>query len=206
MSRTAALSRALWLALPASLAASLAAADDIRDIRGPKALFPWELALGVAAAAIVLIIAGLLIWRRLRRRPSRALLPFEIALARLEKIRPLMRPAAVREYSIAISDVVRGYIEAHFRVTATHLTTEEFLHGLLATSSRDLSSHRDLLAHFLEQCDMAKFAGVSLSTPIMEELFDSARAFIVETSRAPAAAPPPASPQPTGTPPAAAAR
>lgn len=186
MSRAVLLGRALLFALPASLAW----ADDIRDIRGPKALFPWGLAAAIAAAVLLLIVAGVALRRRLRRRPVRALLPFEIALARLEKTRPLMRPAAVREYSIAISDVVRSYIEAHFRVTATHLTTEEFLHGLLAASSRELSSHRGLLAHFLEQCDMAKFAGVALSAPIMEELFDSARAFIIETSRKPAPSPP----------------
>jgi hypothetical protein len=180
--KPAATARALLWALPAA-----AWADDIRDIRGPKYIFPLWLAVSLAAAAVLLLLAAYLIWRRLRRRPARALLPYEIALQRLEKTRPLMRPATVREFSIAISDIVRGYIEIRFDVTATHLTTEEFLHGLLASSSTALTSHRDLLAHFLEQCDMAKFAGVSLSTAMMQHLYDSARDFIIESAKAPPA-------------------
>ncbi|HEX3847301.1 MAG TPA: hypothetical protein VHV81_07950 [Steroidobacteraceae bacterium] len=176
---------ARWLAraLGATLPAALARADDIRDIRGPKAEFPLWLALAIAAIVLIVIAAGFALWRRWRNRPARALLPFEIALGRLEGIRPLMTPSTVREYSVGISDIVRGYIEARFSVTATHLTTEEFLHGLVGEGGRDLVSHRDLLAHFLEHCDMAKFAAVSLSMPIMQELHDSAHRFVTETSK-----------------------
>ena len=171
-----------WMLL-ISLPSASAWADDIRDIRGPKYIFPLWLAIAVAAGAILLLFIGYAVWRRMSRRPPRALLPFELALQRLDKARPLMVPSQVREFSIAISDVVRAYIEVQFDVTATHQTTEEFLHGLVAASNQALVSHRDLLARFLEQCDMAKFAGVSLSTPIMEELYDSARRFVIESSK-----------------------
>ena len=93
----------------------------------------------------------------------RTLLPLEMALQRLEEIRALMHPASAREFSIGISDIVRRYIEAGFRVTATHRTTEEFLRDLLETENAPLSPHRALLAEFLRQCDLAKFAGMSLS-------------------------------------------
>jgi hypothetical protein len=185
--------RRLASALGAALPSALARADDIRDIRGPKSIFPVWLAVALAVAAVILIAAGYALWRRRRRRPARVLQPFELALEKLEQIRPLMTPSTVREYSIGISDVVRGYIEARFNVTATHLTTEEFLHGLLAERGRSLVSHRDLLAHFLEHCDMAKFAAVSLSMPIMQELHDSARGFVIETSKS---TPAPAEPGP----------
>ena len=83
---------------------------------------------------------------------------FEAALARLEEIRPLMEPARAREFSIAVSDIVRTYIERRFAVTATHQTTEEFLHDLLESPESALLRHRVLLSEF-------------------------ARAFVLETSK-----------------------
>jgi hypothetical protein len=168
--------------IPASAAAS--ADEDIRDIRGPKGMFPLWLLLALIAAVVVLAIGGYLAWRwKNRRRAARVLRPFEIALESLEGIRTLMHPSTVREFSIAISDIVRRYIEDEFKVTATHLTTEEFLRDLLNSSNAALAAHRQLLAHFLQQCDVAKFAGVSLSGPIMESLHESARRFVIETSK-----------------------
>ena len=119
----------------------------------------------------------------MRRRAARKLELFEIALQRLDAARALMHPSSVKEYSVAISDVVRQYIEAAMQVTATHRTTEEFLHGLLSSSNAALAAHRGLLADFLSQCDMAKFAGVGLSMQIMESLHRSARSFVIETAK-----------------------
>jgi DNA-binding FadR family transcriptional regulator len=97
-------------------------------------------------------------------------------------------PASAREFSIAVSDIVRQYIEVQFMVTATHRTTEEFLRDLLETSNAALAAHRNLLAEFLNQCDLAKFAGVSLSRQILESLHRSARSFVTESSKPPPAA------------------
>jgi len=83
---------------------------------------------------------------------------------------------------------VRKYIEDAFHITATHRTTEEFLRDLLQSSNTALAAHRNLLAEFLNQCDMAKFAGVSLSRQIIESLHHSARSFVVESSKPPPAA------------------
>jgi hypothetical protein len=169
------------LAFAEAAPAQSASAEDIRDIRGPKALFPLVLVLELLAGGALLAAAGYAVWRR-RRRPSRALQYFEIALQRLEELRALMHPASVREFSSAISDTVRRYIEAGFKVTATHRTTEEFLHDILETENSPLAVHRSLLAEFLRQCDLAKFAGMSLSAANMEALYQSARSFIVGTS------------------------
>jgi hypothetical protein len=186
----AAFSVALPVALPMAAAgatappADVATAEDIRDIRGPKGIFPlWEVAALLAGGAL-LAIGGYAAWRWARRRRSpRALALFEIALQRLEEIRALMQPSSVREFSIAISDIVRRYIEDEFKVTATHRTTEEFLRDLLDSSNASLAAHRNLLAQFLQQCDMAKFAGVGLSMRIMESLHQSARSFVIESSK-----------------------
>jgi Domain of unknown function (DUF4381) len=163
--------------------------DDIRDIRGPKGIFPLWLVLACVAGALLLALIAYLLWRRKQRLPpARPLLPFEIALQGLEQIRALMDPAKVREFSIAISDIVRKYIEDAFHITATHRTTEEFLRDLLQTSNASLAAHRSLLEEFLNQCDMAKFAGVSLSRQIIESLHQSARRFVIESSKPPPAA------------------
>jgi hypothetical protein len=162
--------------------------DDIRDIRGPKGIFPLWLVVALVAAALLLALGAYFLWHRKKRLPpTPPLLPFEIALQGLEQIRTLMDPAKVREFSIAISDIVRKYIEDAFHVTATHRTTEEFLRDLLDSSNTALATHRNLLAEFLNQCDMAKFAGVSLSRQIIESLHQSARSFVVETSKPPPA-------------------
>jgi hypothetical protein len=172
-------------AAAAAFAATLASAqDDIRDIRGPRPLFPWGLVLGSVAAAL-LLVAVVYAWWRWRHRPRlRILQYFEIALQRLEQSRRLMQPASVREFSSEISDTVRQYIEAGFKVTATHQTTEEFLHDILAADNSPLATHRALLAEFLRQCDLAKFAGMALSSANMEELYQSARGFVLGTSPA----------------------
>lgn len=150
---------------------------------------PWLIP-SLLAGALLLLIGVYAAWRRHRRRGTpRVLLPFEIALQRLEEIRRLLESASAREFSIAVSDIVRQYIEVQFIVTATHRTTEEFLRDLLDTSNASLAAHRNLLAEFLNQCDLAKFAGVSLSKPILESLHRSARSFVIESSK------PPPSPQ-----------
>jgi hypothetical protein len=172
-------------------AADSAPDEDIRDIRGPKYIFPLWQVMSLVAAAVLFAAGGYAWWRRRqRRRAARKLELFEIALQRLDAARALMNPSSVKEYSVAISDVVRQYIEAAMQVTATHRTTEEFLHGLLSSSNAALAAHRGLLADFLSQCDMAKFAGVGLSMQIMESLHRSARSFVIETAKpVPAAQP-----------------
>ncbi len=178
----AALAAALWAATTTSAVA--AAVEDIRDIRGPKYIFPPWLLAAVIAGTVLLALGALGFWRWLRRRRQpRVLLPFEVALQRLEAMRALMQPDDAREFSIAVSDVVRRYIEERFGATATHRTTEEFLHDLLESSHAPLARHRALLSEFLQQCDLVKFAGMSLTLQNMESLHHSARAFVLETAK-----------------------
>jgi hypothetical protein len=189
--------------------------DDIRDIRGPKGVFPLWLLLASLAVIALLIIGAYALWRWKRRRQRpRPLTHLELVLQRLEATRALMQPSTVREFSSAISDIVRGHIEYAFDVTATQRTTEEFLHDLLGSSNAPsvsgppangsstngptanaaLAAHRSLLEEFLYRCDVAKFAGVTLSQPIMESLYESARRFVIETSKPAAALPANAAP------------
>ena len=142
---------------------------------------PWLPALLAGGAALALCGYGAWRWRR-RRRSPRVLLPFEAALQRLEEIRALMQPENAREFSIAVSDIVRGYIEQGFQVTATHRTTEEFLRDLLESPDAALARHRALLSEFLHQCDLVKFAGMSLTLQNMDSLYHSACEFVRATA------------------------
>jgi len=157
--------------------------EDIRDIRGPRYILPAWVLPAMAAMVVILVLAIYRIWRWRRERGVRPLLPYERALERLEHVRALMQPADAREFSIAVSDIVRGYIEQRFEVAVTRRTTEEFLHDLLETPHVALARHQSLLADFLHQCDFVKFAGMSLALQDMETLRQSARAFVLATAK-----------------------
>jgi uncharacterized protein DUF4381 len=177
-----------WLALLPG-AAFAEAAEDIRDIRGPKAVSAsWMLPAALAAAIVMAFCVAYVVWSRRRRvLPLRPLTLAERTLQRLESTRPLMRPDTARAFGIAASELIRDYIEKRFDVVATQRTTEEFLQALLQGSNETLVLHRPLLAEFLQQCDFVKFAGDSLTVTDMESLFQSARRFVLETGETPIA-------------------
>jgi hypothetical protein len=179
----------------AALSPGPSAANDIRDIRGPRAIPSEEGLLLWIVGGLALAAAAYGVWRWYRHVRTAPRLPYEIALARLEKARALMKVETAREFSIEVSEIVRSYIEARFRVRAARQTTEEFLHDLLEPSDALLAGHRELLGDFLHHCDLAKFARWVLSLEEMEEMHGSARAFVTETGKAPPPAPAPARPQ-----------
>ena len=160
------------------------AAEDIRDIRGPKAV-PGSWIVPVVLGGLIAAVVAYVSWRRRQGGTRRRKLTLsEQTLERLEGTRPLMQPATAREFGIAASEVIRHYIEQRFEVIATQRTTEEFLQTLLQSPHAALARHRPLLAEFLQQCDYVKFAGTSLAVADMEALFRSARGFVLETGEA----------------------
>ena len=159
-----------------------AIAEDIRDIRGPMHIpYSWLWILWVAGGLIALALLFCIyrFWKN--RRPVKIKLPHEIALERLEKARAWMKASQTREFSIAVSDAVRFYIEDRFHERAAHRTTDEFLRGHLSESSSPLATHVGLLEDFLRHCDMAKFARWSFAVSEMEAMHASARKFVEET-------------------------
>jgi len=166
------------------------AEEDIRDIRGPKAVQGSWLLTAVLVGVIIVGLALCLIWRHRARgggTARQALSLSERTLAALESAKQLMRPATAREFGIAASAVIRTYIEKRFHLIATQRTTEEFLQALLQSSNTSLAHHRALLEQFLNQCDLVKFAGTSPALADMESLLASARRFVSETSESPVA-------------------
>jgi Domain of unknown function (DUF4381) len=161
-----------------------ASSEDIRDIRGPRPIdSAWVVPLLVIAGLLV-GASGYAAWRWDRRRQHAvAKLPSEIALERLGQARAFMHPAGGREFSIEVSGIVREYIESRFRVMAAHRTTDEFLHHLLESADSSLETHRDLLADFLQSCDLAKFGGWKLPELNMQAMLQGARRFVIESAR-----------------------
>jgi hypothetical protein len=175
---------------PAAVPAA-ATATDIRDIRGPISIpYGWMWAAYVAGGmALAAALYGAWRWYS-KPPPARVKEPAEIALERLEKARELMAPERAREYSFAVSEITREYIEARFHERAARRTTEEFLHDLVGQAGTPLSQHRALLEDFLHYCDLAKFAKWQLSPVDMASMYESARTFILETRPQPVAAKP----------------
>ena len=163
-------------------AANVAPAEDIRDIRGPISIpSPWRwLSAAAAGVAVLALLYAAWLWYR-RRATAKAKQPHEIALERLERARALMKPELAREYSFAISEITRDYIERRFDVRAARRTTDEFLRDLVHQSDSPLAAHQSLLADVLRYCDLAKFARWQLDMAEMEAMHDSARAFITAT-------------------------
>jgi hypothetical protein len=170
---------------PATPASSGRPADgqDIRDIRPPyhiPAEWLWIAWVGGALAAVAL---GYGAWRWVRGARAQGKLPYELALERLEAARALMQPGQAREFSVAVSEVVRDYVETCFPVRAAHRTTDEFLRDLATGADSPLAAHRAALDDFLQYCDLAKFARWTLSVPQMEAMVQSAGAFVVATGK-----------------------
>ena len=164
-------------AAPIAPAAPLAT-DDIRDIRPPihiAAPFPW---LAFSTGALGLAGMAAVAWKLARRRQGK--LAYEIALERLEKTRLLMRENNAESFCLAVSEIVRLFIEEVLPVRAVHRTTNEFLHDLARVFCQPQTSYRYPLANFLCHCDLAKFARWSLSVQEMEAMLESAKAFVVE--------------------------
>jgi hypothetical protein len=168
-------------AVPGPTALSVPSADsgqDIHDIHGPIAISQprsaWWYVGGAAIAAAA--IAGLILYTR-RDRP---IAPHERALRALSEAGTMFE-GDPRQFSFAVSEVVRQYVEEAFRVRAAHRTTEELLADLMLDRS-PVAVHRTALGEFLRYCDLAKFAGWSLSPADRAAMLSSAETFICATA------------------------
>src|SRR5439155_17507093 len=91
-----------------------------------------------------------------------------------------LEQSQVDRFYTELSGVIRHYVEDRFGLRAPERTTEEFLQEL--TQRPILSGEQRLaLAHFLEQCDLVKFAQVRPTAGEGQAALHAARAFVEAT-------------------------
>jgi|TARA_B100000678_G_scaffold222100_1_gene189621 hypothetical protein len=182
-------SAALILPDPADVTNAVAS-EKIPDIRGLKDMveiptgneWVWWLLVAVA----VLVVAGIVAWfiRRHLAKCSTELAPppppppHVVAWERLQRALELIHEA--EWFCIEVSHIIRVYLEERFSLHAPDRTTEEFL--LELQSSRRLAGeHKQLLANFLSECDMVKFARAEPPEQELRSLHEAASRLVGET-------------------------
>ena len=170
---------------PPPPAAGLDEAGDIRDIRGPVSITSsWLIVMYVALGLALGLVIALLIYLFLKRYRLTTTAPslshYDQALKDLLDTRPLMKAGEDKAFTIAVSDVLRAYLENQFSMPAPERTTEEFP-AVIIGHALIKETLADLLLDFLQQCDLVKFARQPLGMEKMQELYRNAEKFILES-------------------------
>jgi predicted RND superfamily exporter protein len=144
---------------------------------------------GLVLLAIVLIIVGIVLYRRYKNRPQteeEEFVPKEaadvVALRKLEELngKKLWQNEKVKDYYVDLSFIVREYISNRYQMHALEHTTDEIMS--LANQSLELDdSLKKKLHQMLMLADMAKFAKQEPMPAENEEAFKHAMFFIEET-------------------------
>jgi hypothetical protein len=159
------------------------ASDPLAELRDTVNLveIPWpEWVWWAIAAGVVLLLSllGWLIVRVAKNRPKTAPpTPREIAIRELNALRGKMLSADSYPFSVEVSDVLRTFISGHFSLFATQQTSPEFLTSI-SSSPRFSLEDRELLARFLERCDLIKFARIEADSDENIKLLGEAVAFV----------------------------
>lgn len=167
----------------------------IRGIAPPVALPRKEPIWVYAAIALVALglaaALGIRLWLKRSSPVVRVQRPaHEIAYDALQALieQDLVAEGQVKAFYLALSTILRHYIESRFGLHAPERTTEEFLQELRSTDQLE-ASHKALLKRFLLHCDLVKFAEHAPSEEEIQQAFDACKQFIAETiPEAPASA------------------
>ena len=158
--------------------------DDLRLLEAPE---PFRLNYWPILASLVLFLLTWWIIRKLRSRVSAhahadALAKAHAnALAELERLFALIDSEQSRPYAIESSAIIRRYIEVRFDLAAPKRSTEEFL-SEAQHSPKLASEYQELLADFLQCCDLLKFARTFADRGELTRLHETAICFVKETA------------------------
>lgn len=172
--------------------------SELRGLRGPldeSVARAQKLRYALIPLALLLLVAGVLLARSLRRRARQRvrISAYDVAMRRLSTLqrRGWPKQDEADPWYVELSDIVRRYIEDRYGVRAPELTTEEFLREA-RQQLRMQSSHRELLEAFLSTCDRVKFAGYRPGESESQQALQAAQRFIDDTRLLPGTASPPA--------------
>jgi hypothetical protein len=152
---------------------------DIHEIAPPvdySLVPPWVIYAGIAAG---LALLGLIAWwiRKRAQRPKPIRSARERALDALAAIEIEMETMTPYQFSIAVSDILRGYVTEQYQLPVTRQTSVEFL-SLLAKSSPFSDDEQSLLEDFLGRCDLIKFARYDATMHDSQSLLEEAKQFV----------------------------
>ena len=165
----------------------------IKPIKGPlnvpltfKEILPWLL----LAILVILIISAVLFYLKKRKkaepvfqiRSRNQLLPHELALSELEKIRArkLWQEGRTKEYHSELTDVLRSYIESRFNIMAMEMTSLEILDEIKTQKVMNKGSY-EKLNYILTLADLVKFAKMKPLPTENELSMENAIAIILDT-------------------------
>ena len=158
---------------------SLAPRIDVRDKR-----ISWLIA-GIVAAAVILV--SLAVWALLAHKKREAAKHvktiWENALEAIRMLRAQVNGGmASPELAIAgLTDIVRHYLEARFRLRAERQTTAEFLADLERNDKLLEEKDRKFLRSFLASADMVKFARMPADPHLFEQASEKAEELVSGT-------------------------
>jgi uncharacterized protein DUF4381 len=155
------------------------ATADIHEIAPPvdySLVPPWVI---YCAIILSLAVVGLIGWwiRKLARRPKPVRSPRDRALEELQRIGNEIETVTPYEFSIVVSNILRGYVTEQYQLPVTRQTSVEFL-GMLAKSSPFSPEETSLLEDFLGRCDLIKFARYDATPHDSRLLLEEATQFV----------------------------
>ena len=163
-----------------------AAPGELADIKPINQVAYWPRWLWVAGGAVVLALLAAAVWWWLKHRKRNAALPpmqaHEVAFAALDRLRRtnFEDDEAVRRYYFALSEVLRNYVEARFRINATDLTSEELL-ARLPTLVGLADAQQLILRRFMNLTDPVKYANETPGGPEIAQCYELALSFVEAT-------------------------
>ncbi len=162
----------------------------LRDIKPPVPLLERRKGAPLVwlSVAILALLSGGVAWFLVVKRGRKAIPPEKripahiLAFEELRKLRDsdLIEQGRIKEFYIAISNIMRFYIERRFGVHAPEQTTEEFLEAVSQDHLFD-NPTRTTLRQFLSHCDLVKFAKYQPELAEIQKSFDITRDFIEQT-------------------------
>lgn len=155
------------------------AVTDIHEIAPPvdySLVPPWVVCGGIVLGVALLGLLGW--WLRKRTRRAKPLpSPRDRALKELDRVAAEMVTLTPYQFSIAVSDILRGYVTEQFQLPVTRQTSFEFL-SMLAKSSPFSADETSLLEDFLGRCDLIKFARYDATPQDSRLLLEEATQFV----------------------------
>ena len=88
-----------------------------------------------------------------------------------------------KEYYLRLSEIFRRYLERRYGIQALERTTYEIIIEFRSLALEN--SEEEVIYHFLDECDMVKFAKHDPTQEDITRHFETAREFVVQTRSLP---------------------